>query len=78
VRDDYIRDEERDKSRATHTKDGFYHDGRFSMLPDVINHYDSCFSLELSDRDKSDVIEFLESLPQPRKTVTSDSGSSLP
>lgn len=62
----------------THTKGGFYHDGRFSTLLDVVNHYDSCFSLGLFDRNKSDVIEFLKSLPQPRSTVTSDSGSNLP
>ena len=51
----------------THTKGGFYHDGRFSTLLDVVNHYDSCLSLGLSDQDKSDVIEFLKSLPQPRR-----------
>jgi hypothetical protein len=48
----------------THAKGGFYHDGRFNTLLDVVNHYDSCFSLGLSDEDKSDVIEFLKSLPQ--------------
>jgi mono/diheme cytochrome c family protein len=51
----------------THAKGGFYHDGRFSTLLDVVKHYDSCFSLGLSDQDKSDVIEFLKSLPQPKK-----------
>ena len=51
----------------THAKGGFYHDGRFNTLLDVVNHYDSCFSLGLSDQDKSDVIEFLKSLPQPRR-----------
>ena len=50
----------------THTKGGFYHDGRFSTLPDVVNHYDSCFSLALSDQDKADLVEFLKSLPQPK------------
>ena len=51
----------------THVNGGFYHDGRFNTLQDVVNHYDSCFSLGLSDQDKSDVIEFLKSLPQPRR-----------
>jgi hypothetical protein len=51
----------------THTKGGFYHDGRFNTLLDVVNHYDSCFTLGLSDQDKTDVVEFLKSLPQPKK-----------
>ncbi len=25
----------------THTKGGFYHDGRFGTLLDVVNHYDA-------------------------------------
>jgi hypothetical protein len=53
----------------THTKGGFYHDGRFSTLLDVVNHYDSCFSLSLSDEDKADLVEFLKSLPQPKKEM---------
>jgi cytochrome c peroxidase len=31
----------------THTKGGFYHDGRFSTLLDVVNHYDSLLQLGL-------------------------------
>jgi hypothetical protein len=49
----------------THTKGGFYHDGRFQTLLGVVNHYDSCFSLGLADREKSDLVEFLKSLPAP-------------
>jgi len=30
---------------------------------DVVNHYDSCFSLGLSDGEKSDLVEYLKSLP---------------
>lgn len=56
----------------THTKGGFYHDGRFNTLLDVVNHYDSCFTLGLSDQDKTDVIEFLKSLPQPNKDNDDD------
>ena len=37
----------------THTKGGFYHDGRFATLGDVIDHYDSCFNLGLSPRKKA-------------------------
>ena len=41
---------------------GFYHDGRFSTFLDVVNHYDSTFSLGLSDAEKADLIEYLKSL----------------
>jgi hypothetical protein len=51
----------------THTKGGFYHDGRFSTLLDVVNHYDSCFSLSLSDQEKADLVQFIKSLPRPKK-----------
>jgi hypothetical protein len=47
----------------THTKGGFYHDGRFTTLLAVVNHYDSCFRLGLGDREKMDLVEFLKSLP---------------
>jgi cytochrome c peroxidase len=52
----------------THTKGGFYHDGRFATLIDVINHYDSCMSLGLSQGEKSDIVEYLKSLPTPAQT----------
>ena len=48
----------------THSKGGFYHDGRFATLLDVVNHYDSCFSLGLSGQEKSDLVEYLKSLPE--------------
>jgi hypothetical protein len=47
----------------THTKGGFYHDGRFLTLLDVVNHYDSCKSLGLSATEKDDLVQFLGSLP---------------
>jgi hypothetical protein len=47
----------------THTKGGFYHDGRFPTLLDVVNHYNDCKSLGLSDPEKADLIQFLMSLP---------------
>ena len=50
----------------THTKGGFYHDGRFPTLLDVLNHYDACFSLGLGDQDKTDLVEFLKSLPDSK------------
>ena len=54
------------KGLRTHTTGGFYHDGRFATLLDVVNHYDSCFSLGLSGQDKHDLVEFMKSLPQPK------------
>lgn len=51
----------------THTKGGFYHDGRFGTLLDVVNHYDSCFSLGLTDQNKSDLVQFLKSLPASKQ-----------
>jgi hypothetical protein len=46
----------------THTKGGFYHDGRFPTLAAVIDHYDSHFSLALSAGEKTDLAEYLKSL----------------
>ncbi|MBC8767813.1 hypothetical protein H4O18_07410 [Arenibacter sp. BSSL-BM3] len=43
-------------------KGGFYHDGRFATLTDVINHYDTHFKLELSAQDKTDIEEYLKSI----------------
>jgi hypothetical protein len=43
-------------------KGGYYHDGRFGTLMDVVNHYDGHFRLNLSPEQKRDLIEFLKSL----------------
>jgi mono/diheme cytochrome c family protein len=48
----------------THMKGGFYHDGRFATLPDVVQHYNEHFGLGLNDQDVNDLVEFLKSLPQ--------------
>jgi cytochrome c5 len=45
----------------TRSKRGFYHDGRFATLMDVVDHYDSCFKLGLSTQQKSDLVEYLKS-----------------
>lgn len=50
------------KGLWTHQSRGFYHDGRFQTLLEVVNHYDSRFGLHLSAQDKSDLVEFLKSL----------------
>jgi hypothetical protein len=50
------------KGLWTHTKGGFYHDGRFATLLDVVDHYDAHFGLSLTGKEKSDLVEFLKSL----------------
>ena len=46
----------------THQKGGFFHDARFATLHDVVNHYDSCFSLGLTEQEKRDLVQYLLSL----------------
>jgi hypothetical protein len=43
-------------------KGGYYHDGRFATLNDVVNHYDQFFSLKLTTSEKHDLAEYLKSL----------------
>ncbi|OPZ88246.1 MAG: hypothetical protein BWY76_00033 [bacterium ADurb.Bin429] len=45
-----------------HQRGGFYHDGRFATLLDVVNHYDAHFQLGLSAQEKNEVVEYLKSL----------------
>ena len=44
------------------TQGGYYHDGRFATLADVVNHYDATFGLGLSDADVANLVEYLKSL----------------
>lgn len=44
-----------------HRKHGFYHDGRFATLMDVVNHYDTFLKLKLTKAEKSDLVEYLKS-----------------
>jgi len=46
----------------THTKGGFYHDGRFATLDAVVAHYNSHLSLGLSASQQADLVEYLKSL----------------
>src|SRR5947208_1395191 len=46
----------------THQKGGFYHDGRFATLLDVVAHYDTFFKLSLRDQEKKDLVEYLKGL----------------
>jgi hypothetical protein len=45
-----------------HQKGGFYHDGRFATLRDVVNHYDTFKKLRLTEPEKDALIEYLKSL----------------
>src|SRR5215213_5378355 len=50
------------KGLWTHQKGGFYHDGRFATLREVVEHYNTFFGLKLTEREISDLIEYLLSL----------------
>ncbi|RLD18677.1 MAG: hypothetical protein DRI69_09875 [Bacteroidetes bacterium] len=41
---------------------GYFHDGRFSTLNEVVNHYDSHLNLQLSDDEMLDIVEYLKAL----------------
>jgi hypothetical protein len=41
---------------------GFYHDGRFATLRDVVDHYDALMALGLTDGQKGDLVEYLKSI----------------
>lgn len=43
-------------------KGGFYHDGRFATMLDVVNHYNQHLALGLTDQEKADLVEYLKSL----------------
>jgi cytochrome c peroxidase len=43
-------------------KGGYYHDGRFATLADVVDHYDAHLSLGLTDGEKADLVEYVKSL----------------
>jgi hypothetical protein len=50
------------KGLWTHMKGGFYHDGRFATLLDVVNHYNNFQKLNLTQAEKKDLVEYLTSL----------------
>jgi cytochrome c peroxidase len=43
-------------------KGGFYHDGRFATLKDVIEYYNEHLSLGLTDKEKNELLEYLKSI----------------
>src|SRR5215471_4869770 len=46
----------------THTKGGFYHDGRFRTLLAVVKHYNSFFRLHLTRTQMRDLVQYLRSI----------------
>jgi hypothetical protein len=46
----------------THTTGGFYHDGRFASLEEVIGHYNVLFGLGLNEEEISDLVQYLMSI----------------
>ena len=50
------------KGLFARAKGGFYHDGRFATLADVVNHYDGHLHTGLTEAEKADLAEYLKSL----------------
>jgi hypothetical protein len=50
------------KGLWAHSKGGFYHDGRFATMKDVVDHYNSHFKLKLTEAEVNDLVEYLKSL----------------
>jgi hypothetical protein len=50
------------KGLWSHSKGGYYHDGRFATMADVVGHYNTTFSLGLNDAESADLVEYLKSL----------------
>jgi mono/diheme cytochrome c family protein len=50
------------KGLWAHTQGGFFHDGRFATLNDVVQHYNSFLGLRLNEQQVHDLVEYLKSL----------------
>lgn len=50
------------KGLWTHTKGGFYHDGRFKTLDELVAHYDGFFAIRLTKEERADIVEYLRSI----------------
>ena len=50
------------KGLWTHQTGGFYHDGRFATLEEVIEHYEPVLGVSLSDQQVDDLVQYLLSL----------------
>ena len=61
----------------THEKGGFYHDGRFATLLEVVEHYNSFMGLGLSPGEQSDLVQYLKSLPDEEASAALPTSGSL-
>jgi len=50
------------KGLWTHMEGGFFHDGRFATLEEVVQHYNVTFDLNLGESEITDLVEYLKSL----------------
>jgi hypothetical protein len=50
------------KGLFVRAKGGFYHDGRFKTLGEVVDHYEEPLQLNLTESDRAALIEYLKSL----------------
>jgi hypothetical protein len=50
------------KGLWSHQKGGFYHDGRFPTLHNVVEHYNIFLNLGLTSQEETDLVEYLKSL----------------
>lgn len=46
----------------SHQKGGFYHDGRYANLTEVVDHYNGFFGLGLTREENNDLVEYLKSI----------------
>jgi hypothetical protein len=47
---------------AARSKGGYFHDGRFAKLSDVVDHYNDHLKLNLTSQEKQQLVEYLKSL----------------
>lgn len=50
------------RAMFTRSKGGFFHDGRFESLDQVVAHFNTRFALQLTAGEQADLVEFLKSL----------------
>jgi hypothetical protein len=50
------------KGLWAHAKGGYYHDGRYATLADVVQHYNQTFNLRLTQTELNNLVEYLKSL----------------
>jgi mono/diheme cytochrome c family protein len=46
----------------THSKGGFFHDGQFKTLNEVVDHFNQLLNLGLTPQEKADLVEFLKAI----------------